>query len=118
MSGAEAAGFILGVLPLVISTVKHYKDTLRPFVCYRKFPSMLQRFHDELEVERTIFRTECLFLLAGTVDSKTAAQMLNDCHHQLWKDSALREKFDRQFGTFRSACASMISQIQLKLNEI
>lgn len=118
MSGVEAVGLILGVLPLIISAVEHYEDTLRPFVRYRKFSSMLQRFHDELEVERTIFRTECLFLLAGTVDSETAAQMLNDRDHRLWKDNTLHEKFGRQLGTLGFACDSVISQIQLKLDEI
>jgi len=118
MSGVEAVGFVLGVLPLIISAVEHYEDTLRPFVRYRKFSSVLQRFHDELEVERTIFRTECLFLLAGAVNSETATQMLNDRDHRLWKDNALREKFGRQLGTLSFACDSVISQIQLKLDEI
>jgi hypothetical protein len=118
MSGVEAVGFVLGVLPLIISAVEHYEDTLRPFVRYRKFSSMLQRFHDELEVEGTIFRTECLLLLAGAVNSETAAQMLNDRDHRLWKDNALHEKFGRQLGTLSFACDSVISQIQLKLDEI
>jgi hypothetical protein len=118
MSGAEAVGFLLGVLPLVFSAVEHYEDALRPFIRYRKFSSKLQRFHDELEVERTIFRTECLFLLATTVKGDTAAQMLDDRDHRLWKDNALRERFGRQLGTLGFACESVISTIEDKLDEI
>lgn len=118
MAAAIAVGFVLGALPLVISAVEHYEDVLRPFVRYRKFSSKLQRFHDELEVERTIFRTECLFLLAATVKSDTAADMLDDRDHHLWKDNVLRERFGRQLGVLGFACESVISKIEEKLDEI
>jgi hypothetical protein len=118
MSAAIAVGFVLGALPLVISAVEHYEDVLRPFVRYRKLSSKLQRFYDELEAERTIFRTECLFLLAATVKSDIAADMLDDRDHYLWKDSALHERFGRQLGILGFACESVILKIEQKLEEI
>ena len=74
----EAIGIILGVLPLLISAVEHYDDVLRPFIRYRTFISKAQQLHDEVETERTIFRTECQLLLAAVADQDVAIKMLHD----------------------------------------
>ena len=61
MAGFEAVGVVLGVLPLIVSAVEHYDDALKPIVRYRHFSSKSKQFHRELDTERTIFRTECVY---------------------------------------------------------
>jgi hypothetical protein len=48
MTGVEAAGFVLGVLPLIISAAKHYKDVFKPFNRYRKFAPELELYYQQL----------------------------------------------------------------------
>lgn len=112
MAGVEVVvGLAIGVVPLLVSAIEHYDDVLRPFVTYRKFTSKAQRFHDGLEMERTIFRTECHLLLAAVADRGLAAEMLNDPHHPSWKDIAVCERFGRQLGSLGTTFASLLSKM-------
>lgn len=118
MSGAEVIGILFNVYPLLCTAVQHYEDALDPFVRYRNFSSKVQRIHDELETERTIFRTECLLLLAATINRDTASKMLSDPQHPSWKNDALQKKFSYQLGSLGYACETVISQLDEKLFEI
>ena len=118
MAGVEAIGLALGLLPLIISAFEHYDDVLRPFSRYRSFTSKAQRFIDELDTERTIFRTECQLLLAAVVGPKIAAEMLRNRHHSSWDDDDVRDRLIGQLGALGTACTSLISKIESKLCEI
>ena len=118
MAGVEAIGLALGIFPLLISAIEHYDDILRPFSRYRSFTSKAQRFIDELETERTIFRTECQLLLAAVAGPKIAAEMLRNLHHSSWDDDVVRNRLIGQLGVLGTACASLISKIESKLCDI
>lgn len=118
MSGIEAAGLALAILPLFVSTIEHYDDILRPLSRYRNFTSKVQRFIDELETERTIYRTECQLLLATVAGSKTALDMLRDHHHTSWNSAAIRTRLISQLGDLGATCSALISRINSKLLEI
>lgn len=118
MAGVEAIGLALGILPLLISAIEHYDDVLRPFSRYRNFTSKARQFIDELETERTIFRTECQLLLAVVTGRKVAAEMLLNLHHSSWDDDDVCNRLIGQLGVLGTACSSMISKIESKLCEI
>ena len=118
MAGVEAIGLALGILPLLISAIEHYDHVLRPFSRYRSFTSKAQRFIDELETERTIFRTECQLLLAVVTGPKTAEEMLQNHRHSSWDDHDVRDRLNGQLGVLGTACTSLISKIESKLAEI
>lgn len=118
MAGVEAIGLALGILPLLISAIEHYDDVLRPFSRYRSFTSKAQRFIDELETERTIFRTECQLLLAAVAGPKIAAEMLRNRNHSSWDDDAIRSRLIGQLGVLGAECTSLISKIESKLCDI
>ena len=119
MSGAEAvAGLVLGVLPLIISTLEHYEDGLRPFSSYRNFTSKAQRIYDELETERTIFRTECQLLLSTVAEREVVSKMLDEPNHPSWNDQEVCRRFGHQLGSLGAACSSIVSKIKEKLDDI
>ena len=118
MSGIEAIGLALGVLPLLISAIEHYEDVLRPLSRYQNFPSKVQRFIDELETERTIFRTECQLLLATVAGPGVAAEMLQYHRHSSWTDVALNDNLINQLGPLGTTCNSLASKINGKLQEV
>lgn len=49
MSGVEVLGIILGALPLLISALEHYEDTLGPIKTCRGVTTKVQQFCDQLE---------------------------------------------------------------------
>lgn len=118
MSGIEAAGLTLAILPLFVSTIEHYDDILRPLSRYRNFTSKVQRFIDELETERTVYRTECQLLLATVAGNKTALDMLRDPRHTSWNNAAIRTRLIGQLGDLGATCSALISRINSKLLEI
>jgi hypothetical protein len=118
MSGVEAVGLVLGVLPLLISVLEHYEDVLRPFRRYIQFTSKAQRFCDELETERAIFHAECQLLLEVVAEREGAMKMLDDFNHSLWRDAVLGEKLRQEFGSLGYPCTSTISRINDKLIEL
>lgn len=119
MSGAEVVvGLVLGVLPLIISTLEHYEDGLRPFTNYRNFTSKAQRIYDELQIERTIFRTECQLLLSTVAEREVVSKMLDEPNHPSWNDQEICQRFGHQLGSLGAACSSIVSKIEGKLDEI
>jgi hypothetical protein len=118
MSGVEAVGFVLGILPLLISAAEHYDDVFKPFKRYRKFAPELENYQQQLGTQKTIFRNECHWLLATLIGRQTAREMLKDRAHASWVDSDLDEKFARQLGESGAACKTIIGSIQAKLKII
>jgi hypothetical protein len=99
MAGVEAAGFVLGVLPLMISAAEHYEDVFRPFKRYRKFATELDQYQQQLGTQKTIFRNECRLLLATLTNRLTAKEMLREGKHPSWGDPDLNESSLYSLGT-------------------
>jgi hypothetical protein len=118
MSGVEAFGIVLAVLPLLISTIEHYDDALRPFKRYKNFDSELKRFKDELSSEKVIFHTESLLLLTSVTSYDIATKMLEERDHPSWKDSELEAKLSQWLGASRDACKNIIAVIEDDLKKI
>ena len=77
MSGFEAAGLALAILPLILSAAKHYDSVLCPFRRYTRFAKEAKTYSKELGIQRTIFRNECRNLLKEVIDHDTASSMFN-----------------------------------------
>jgi hypothetical protein len=118
MTGVEAAGFVLGVLPLMISAAEHYEDVFRPFNRYRKFAPELELYQQQLGTQKTIFRNECHLLLATLTNRQTAKEMLREGKHPSWEDLDLDERFSKQLGDSGVACKNIIDLMRGKLGEI
>lgn len=118
MSGVELAGLALAVLPLLVSAIEHYDDILKPLRAYRGFSSKLKRLNDDLTVQRTIFRTECLLLLAPVSTSTTAQAMLSDPRHEAWESVTLERVLNERFGPLASSCQLVVKRINAHLKSI
>ena len=118
MSGVEALGLVLGVLPLLVSAIEHYDDALGPIHCYRRFDSRTQMFCDEYETERTVFQAECQLLLGEFVGLETAQKMISDPSHPSWRDGNLCRDLEGSLGQLGTRCLSTIDKMKYKLKEI
>lgn len=118
MSGVEAAGLTLAVLPLVRSAAKSYNDVLSPFLRFKRFTKEAKRYSKELEVQRTIFREECRSLLESVIDHDAASGMLELLAKELWSDYQLEEKIAQQLGESKQACVTLVELIEEQLRDI
>ena len=115
---AETVGFVLSVLPLLISAAEHYEDCLQPFVRYRNFNSELDRFQQRLKIQKTVFLNECRILLESAVEHEVATRMLDDSSHPQWQDAIVDTKLIQQLNSSKDACMTVISQIKEQLVKV
>lgn len=76
MSGVEAAGFILAAIPLVISFVEHYAESVRTINRWRKYDRELKSLCRRLRSEEELFRNTCELLLRDIVSSEQELETL------------------------------------------
>ena len=123
MSGVEVAGFVLAVLPLVISAFEDYEATFRPFVTYCRYAKELRNFRAGLGTQKQLFQNHCIILL-----SKIDAEGLLDDRLDLntrWKsddvteaDVALQKKLAAYLGSNHDTCITLIQSIEQTLFSI
>ena len=118
MSGVEAVGLLLGIVPLLVSAIEHYEDVLRPIRRYRAYGSKSQRFCDELETQRNVYQAECQLLLGEFVGPDTAREMLCNPQHPSWREPILSKSFESRLGSLGPTCLSVVSRINSSLKEI
>ena len=118
MSGFEAAGVLLGVLPLLVSAIEHYDDVLRPLQRFKDYAPELSRFQRRILAQKTIFRSQCQLLLVPITDHETANDMLDGPKHQEWSSKHLKAKLEQQLGYSAKACAETIKDIEDQLSII
>ena len=111
MSGVEVAGLALAILPLMVSAVDHYDRLLDSFRTYRCFSSKVKRLTDDLNIQRTIFRTECLLLLAPITTRASAQSMLDDLRNEKWNSVAIDLKLSQHFDYLNATCKIVIAQV-------
>ena len=118
MSGVEALGLLLGIVPLLIAAIEHYDDVRRPIHRYSQFNFKAQMFFDEYETERSVLYAECQLLLGNFVGLNTAKSMLSEPAHPLWRDKNLCTQFEARLGNLDDTCLSTVSKMHIKLKEI
>jgi hypothetical protein len=107
MDPVSTAGLVLGIIPLLISTVEHYESVTLPFSTYRRHIKEGERFAAHLDVQRTIFRNEAqLLLLAANVGR--LEDVVNDPEHHLQYESS--KKVEELLG---SSCVTVTSTLTL-----
>ncbi|KAK4695027.1 hypothetical protein P7C71_g2647, partial [Lecanoromycetidae sp. Uapishka_2] len=97
MSGAEAAGLALAVLPILVHATEHYNDVFRPFIRYKNC---------------------CRLLLAAVTEYDVASSMLNGPEHPSWMDTKLDNQLIKLLAESREVCVSTIQLMQEELRKI
>ena len=92
MSGAEAAGLLLGIIPLIIEAFDHCERTYDAFATYQKYPREIMKIDTKLGAQRTVFRNNCINLLTKlTGDRKRIQDMISRPSHEMWRDRRLNQ---------------------------
>ncbi|KAI1069123.1 hypothetical protein LB507_006312 [Fusarium sp. FIESC RH6] len=113
MSGFEVAGIVLGSIPLVISTLEHYKNGVSIFQRYRKWDREIRRLIMNLETEKVRLQNVCEKLLDGIVPPSQIDAMVRDPGGDLWikkeTQKAIRARLWNSFDVFEKALRNIQS---------
>ncbi|ERF73918.1 hypothetical protein EPUS_05341 [Endocarpon pusillum Z07020] len=108
---AEAVGFVLAVVPMIISACEHYGEAARGIQRYRHANKGAEDLIMMLEIQEAIFRSANIRLLASCVGRDEAHLMLGDFNHPGWKESGLIADYRARLGESQHAFTHSIKLI-------
>jgi hypothetical protein len=104
MSGIEATGIILGVIPLLISTLEHYADGVDTIQNWRRYKYELKAILGNLKTEHSIFTNTCEKFLDGLLKDQVLQKALDNPDEFDWQDPAferqLRQRLHKSYDSF------------------
>ena len=95
MSGIEVVGL---VVPLLLTALQNWESCVRPFQRLKKYDQEATSFHDEVEIQRVIFRNECSLLLHEFKDHDVVGEMLDFLGHKEWREDSTEAGLARILG--------------------
>lgn len=113
---AEAAGLILGVLPLVVEVAKNYKKVHQLYDRYKNCGPEFAEFQRRLQVEQTSFYNEVQILLASLTNLDTASKLIDQDSHPLLSDPEIVDKFSQHLGNSEQICVDTVEAVRGKLS--
>lgn len=91
-TGIEAAGLVLGAVPLILAGLQFYAEGISVTKRYWRYKRGVNEILNELKVETAMCINSINILLFGIVTPKEMVGFLNDPRGARWKE----EKFDRK----------------------
>ncbi|KAI0968125.1 hypothetical protein F4678DRAFT_464633 [Xylaria arbuscula] len=121
MSGVEAVGLVLGIIPLIISALEHYHDGKSALSTWRRHVRVIQSLLRNLKTEHGKLYNTCETLLGGIVPPAKLEPMLNQPFGPLWQDDDTKERIERRldhmYNVFQETIKDMLAIIEeLKSN--
>ena len=96
VTGIEAAGLMLAILPILLSAAEHYRDGLQSLKEWRRYPREVDSLYWDLKGQQSLFRSTCEILLRSIcgddIDAPTLTDWLNNPAGGGWKSTRLEEK--------------------------
>lgn len=119
MSGVEAAGLVLGVLPLIIEAVKAYADGVSTVERYLKYEIPLQDLSRALNLQYVLYQNTCKQLLNGLVeDNEERAALLEKPGGPAWATPELERKLQQRLSREYESFLETMSEIESVVSKI
>jgi hypothetical protein len=100
MSGLEVVGVVLGVIPLVISTLEQYAKVAETVNRVRRAAQEFRIVARKLQAERVIFRNALTNLLneCTAIGPRTLELLLISVSHDAWKEPDVEAALTKRLG--------------------
>ncbi|KAI1120639.1 hypothetical protein F5Y10DRAFT_257955 [Nemania abortiva] len=118
MSGIEAVGLVLGVIPLIISALEHYQDGKGAISTWRRHARVVQSLVRNLKTERGKLYNTCETLLGGIVPPAKLEPMLNEPLGPLWQDEHTKERIERRLDHMYNAFQETVRDMLAIMEEL
>jgi hypothetical protein len=98
-SGVEAAGLVLGSIPLILAGLQFYAEGIGVTMRYWKYREEVNSLLVELRTENSLYINSINMLLNGVVKQKEIAIFLADPGGDCWKDPDFDSRLRKRLGT-------------------
>ena len=109
-TGVEAAGLVLGSIPLILAGLQFYAEGISVTKRYWRFREEVNGLLAELRTENSLYINSINMLLIGVVEQKDMAVFLADPGGECWKEHKFDRKLQKRLG---SSYASYLETINL-----
>lgn len=118
MSGIEAIGLVLGVLPLFISALEHYEKGLGPIKSMFSYRTQLARYRCKLMVEYATYNQTVEYLLISITDDEQLEEMVSQGVSEIWKHPALATRLQDRLGSVYEAYRITLMDMRSVIEEL
>jgi hypothetical protein len=98
VTGVEAAGLVLGAIPLIISALENYENLAAPTKAFIHWKRHFRRLINELYAIRTSYDQAIHLLLEPFADKADRHTMLEDPRSELWREGEIAESLRDNLG--------------------
>ena len=110
MSGLEAVGLILGVIPLIIAGVGQCKDNLAG--------KEMRQLERHFKTQHNIFLNNIEELLSTLVSDTHLEQLMKDPHGEAWRDKAVSAKLEEQLGGAYQSFEEIMEDVKVMMEDL
>ncbi|KAI0438666.1 hypothetical protein F4803DRAFT_534149 [Xylaria telfairii] len=118
MSGIEAVGLALGIIPLIISALEHYQDGKGAVSTWRQPLRVARSLIRNLKTEHGKLYNTCETLLGGIVSPTKLIPMLNEPFGPLWQDEDTKERIERRLDHMYEAFQETVGDMLATMEEL
>ncbi|KAF2792056.1 hypothetical protein K505DRAFT_363261 [Melanomma pulvis-pyrius CBS 109.77] len=118
MSGLEAAGLVVGIIPILLKVVTCYQTTREVFHSLASSSTGVKRLETRFKTQESIFRNECRHILLMVTDDKQLSEMLQDTSCGLWHDARIDDQLKLRVGDNYDALKGTLAEIREMLVEV
>lgn len=115
---AEAAGLVLGALPLLISALEHHDEVVNPLRAFKNCRTELYDLVTKLHQLHISFEQSLHILLGPITTESELAEMKNDTQSQLWQAPTIDEELRRLLGRAYVPYVQTVKDAQQLINNI
>lgn len=116
MSGIEAVGLVLAILPMVVNQVDNYARGLERIKILRRYKWQLEGYSVGLSAQYAILLNTLELSLEGVVDDRDRAELIRNPRGPGWRDAAfegrLIEKLGRDYMPFTATVKGLCSLLE------
>ena len=124
MSGLEIIGLALGIFPLLVSALEHYRNVHHALGLIAHFETKYRKTLDDIKYEQLLFRfnlTELLLSILGKDDSHdefTLERLIADPGGPEWHDDDYAQALEDRLGQARSQFMEIVQSLHELLSEL
>lgn len=115
MPGFEAAGAVLGTIPLLISALEHYQHGMQALKKWRRYETVIQCLIRNINIERARLQNVCEKVLDGLVLSAQIDAMVKNPNGDLWTNEEIQEKIRARLWTSWTVFQQTLRDIQVAI---
>ena len=118
MSGIEAVGLVLGVLPLVVEGLEKYSTAVSTTEKFLHCGRELRNLRRRLNAENEIFRNTCELLLRNITNETDTSILIADPTGEPWKNSELEERLKKALGSSYKTCCETMKDMHYTIDDL